>query len=81
MKHLIKPARHLLGLSQVELSSKLSMSTTHLRRIEGKNSYTGLVSDENFDELITLLESLGIKFLNDGDISIGNGVSLKSKEK
>lgn len=77
MKTLIKAARDLLGMTQAELCEKVGIPLITLRRIEGKPDHAGLVSDDTVQNLKRALEAEGVQFIENGEISQGDGVVLR----
>jgi transcriptional regulator with XRE-family HTH domain len=76
----IKAARTLAGLSQAELCEIASIPLITLRRVEGRPSHKGLVSQEAIDAIRNALEAQGIQFLDNGQIATGPGVALKEQQ-
>ena len=77
IKAQIKAARTLSGLSQAELCELASIPLITLRRVEGRPSHKGLVSEETIEAIRKALETQGIQFLDNGDVAAGPGVALK----
>lgn len=76
-RHQIKAGRDLLGLSQQQLCDAAGMSLITLRRLEGRSGHQGLVSDATIFKLRSVMEELGIQFLETGDQALGEGVALR----
>ena len=74
----IKAGRDLLGLTQPQLCDAAGIPLITLRRIEGRADHTGLVSDATVARLISVMEDLGIEFVQDGDRVTSPGVALRS---
>ncbi|AXT41547.1 XRE family transcriptional regulator [Phaeobacter inhibens] len=72
----IKAARTLAGLSQAELCQLAGVPLITLRRIEGKPSHKGLVSDDVVATIQGALEAKGVQFLESGQVASGPGVAL-----
>lgn len=72
----IKAGRDLLGLTQPELCKAAGIPLITLRRLEGRADHTGLVSETTLHKVKYVMETLGVQFLQEGDIAQGNGVSL-----
>ncbi len=78
VKAQIKAARTLTGMSQAELCELAGVPLITLRRIEGKPSHKGLVSEETVAAIRRALESQGVQFLESGQVADGLGVALKT---
>lgn len=72
----IKAARTLAGMSQAELCELAGVPLITLRRIEGKPSHKGLVSEETVVAIRKALEAQGVQFLESGQVAAGPGVAL-----
>lgn len=59
----IKAARILLGLTQAELCKNAGIPLITLRRVEGKPSHKGLVSDDTVKAIRAALETAGVEFI------------------
>lgn len=81
MKTLIKAARDLAGMTQAELCEKAGVPLITLRRIEGKPSHAGLVSEETVAKVKGALEAQGVQFLENGQVAEGPGVALMSRPR
>ena len=81
IKEQIKAARALAGISQAELCELASVPLITLRRVEGKPSHKGLVSDSAVEAIRKALEAHGIQFLDSGQVATGPGVALKAGEQ
>ena len=79
IKAQIKAARTLAGMSQAELCELAGVPLITLRRVEGKPSHKGLVSEETVVAIRRALEAQGVQFLESGQVSDGFGVALKPK--
>jgi transcriptional regulator with XRE-family HTH domain len=77
VKAQIKAARTLIGMSQAELCEIADIPLITLRRIEGKPTHKGLVSEETISVIRKALETEGIQFLEAGTIADDVGVALK----
>ena len=77
MKKPIKAARVLADLTQQQLCNQAGIPLITLRRLEGRASHKGLVSEETEAQVIAALEAAGIQFLEGGQVSSGPGVSLR----
>lgn len=77
MPERIKAARTLLGISQQELCDLANIPLITLRRIEGKNSHKGLVSEDTVQAIMLALETQGVQFLNGGEVAKGDGIAMK----
>lgn len=77
MKKPIKAARILADLTQQELCDMADVPLITLRRLEGRPSHKGLVSDETEAAIIKALEGVGVDFIpeNGG----GHGVRLRKR--
>ena len=71
----IKAARILASLTQAELCHIAGIPLITLRRVEGRPSHHGLVSDDKVEIIRAALENAGVEFIeaNGG----GPGVRLK----
>jgi transcriptional regulator with XRE-family HTH domain len=76
----IKAARTLAGMSQAELCELAGVPLITLRRIEGKPSHKGLVSEETVVAICKELEARGVQFLESGQVAAGPGVALGGNE-
>jgi transcriptional regulator with XRE-family HTH domain len=76
----IKAARTLAGMSQAELCELAGVPLITLRRIEGKPSHKGLVSEEAVVAICKALETRGVQFLESGQVAAGPGVALGGNE-
>lgn len=77
MKKPIKAARVLLDISQQQLCDLAGVPLITLRRLEGRPSHDGLVSEETEARVVTALEKAGVQFIpeNGG----GAGVRLRRR--
>ena len=77
MKKPIKAARVLADISQQELAELAGVPLITLRRLEGRPSHKGLVSEETEAQVIAALEGAGVTFIpeNGG----GHGVRLTNR--
>lgn len=77
MKKPIKAARTLADLTQQELCEMANVPLITLRRIEGRPSHKGLVSEDAEERVIAALEAAGVDFIpeNGG----GAGVRLRNR--
>ncbi|MCL6286007.1 XRE family transcriptional regulator [Ruegeria sp. 2012CJ41-6] len=77
MKKPIKAARILADLTQQELCQRADIPLITLRRLEGRPSHKGLVSEETEANVVVALEQAGVDFIpeNGG----GHGVRLRKK--
>lgn len=77
MKKPIKAARVLVDLTQQELCAMADVPLITLRRLEGRPSHKGLVSEETEEAVIRALEGAGVDFIpeNGG----GHGVRLRDR--
>lgn len=73
----IKAARTLIGMSQAELCELADIPLITLRRVEGKPTHKGLVSDQTIEAIRKALEAQGIQFLDSGEVAAGPGVAIK----
>lgn len=78
MKRPIKAARILADLTQEQLSAQADVPLISLRRLEGRPSHKGLVSDEVEARVVSALEAAGVEFLEAGSTANGSGVALRS---
>ena len=76
----IKAARTLIGMSQAELCELANIPLITLRRVEGKPTHKGLVSDQTIEAIRKALEAQGVQFLDNGDVAGGPGVAIKRAE-
>lgn len=74
----IKAARDLLGMTQQQLCQAAGLPLITLRRLEGRTDHTGLVSEATVAKLMSVMENLGIEFVQDGDVASGPGVALRT---
>lgn len=77
-KSQIKAARTLIGMSQAELCEIADIPLITLRRVEGKPTHKGLVSEETIVAIRKALEAQGVQFLESGSVAAGPGVALKA---
>jgi hypothetical protein len=77
MKKPIKAARILADLTQHELCKRADIPLITLRRLEGRPSHKGLVSEETEASVVSALEKAGVDFIpeNGG----GHGVRLRKR--
>ena len=72
----IAAARALLGLGQKELAEQANISIPTLKRMEAsEGSASGLAN--NVAAVRAALETAGITFLDNGEVSPGPGVALR----
>jgi len=77
VKAQIKAGRVLAGLTQAELCEYAGVPLITLRRVEGRPDHKGLVSRETVEAIRRALETMGIQFLEGGQVAEGPGVALK----
>lgn len=66
----------MVGMSQAELCEIAGIPLITLRRVEGKPTHKGLVSEDAIAAIRKALEAQGIQFLDQGDNAKGPGVAL-----
>lgn len=75
----VKAARALLDWSQTDLAEVSGVSEPTIKRLEaGDGELGGRTATVN--AIRSALELHGIRFLENGDVATGDGVSLKRKE-
>ncbi len=72
----IKAGRALLGIDQRDLAARAGVSLVTLRRLEGHAENAGLVASTSVRKVVAALEGMGVRFLSEGDVATGAGVSL-----
>lgn len=75
-RHQIKSGRDLLGLTQQQLCDAAEIPLITLRRLEGRPDHRGLVSESTVARVRSVMEDLGLQFLQCGDQALGEGVAL-----
>lgn len=76
----IKAGRDLLGMTQQQFCEIAGIPLITLRRIEGRADHTGLVSDATVANVKSVMEGLGIDFVQSGDVVTGPGVALRDDD-
>jgi predicted transcriptional regulator len=72
----IKAARVLVGIDQRNLAEHAGVSLVTLRRLEGHAEYSDLVASASVGKVVMVLENMGVRFLDAGDVALGPGVAL-----
>lgn len=76
----IRAARALIRWDQAELAKHANVSVETIKRLEKLKGPLLTATGKTLQAIQTALESAGIAFLDNGDVSSGPGVALRDRE-